>query len=240
MSASTITVKQQSFVRSLLEERLDALGITDIDEYIKTQSINTLTGQGASKLIDALKSIPCSKKPEHAHLPEGRVIANRYGNKCTLCNSYVEAGDGWAVQTAGGWRTFHGAGACVVVDESLPTIVVESGKTYRLEDGTIAVAYTTQNKRLASRRLVIESDGTGHLEYWQGGIAKIKATGALLTQEEASRIGRLHRFCVSCCRDLSDDRSLASGYGQTCAENNGWWYASLKEAKEILQRDVTL
>ena len=28
MSASTITVKQQSFVRSLLEERLDALGIT--------------------------------------------------------------------------------------------------------------------------------------------------------------------------------------------------------------------
>jgi hypothetical protein len=49
MSASTITVKQQSFVRSLLEERLDALGITDIDEYIKTQSINTLTGQGASK-----------------------------------------------------------------------------------------------------------------------------------------------------------------------------------------------
>ena len=240
MSASTITVKQQSFVRSLLLERLDALEITDLDEYIKTQSINTLTGQGASKLIEALKSIPCSKKSEHAHLPEGRVIANRYGNKCTLCNSYVEAGDGWAVQTAGGWRTFHSAGQCVAVDVSAPSIEVESGKTYRLEDGTIAVAYTTQNGRLASRRLIIDEDGTGHLEYWQGGVAKIKAYGALLTQEEASRIGRLHRFCVSCCRDLTDDRSLSAGYGQTCASNNGWWYPSLKEAKELLQRDVTL
>ena len=238
MSASTITVKQQSFVRTLLEDRLDVLGITDIDEYIRASAVSTLTGAAASKLIDYLKSIPTSRKPEHAHLPEGRVIANRYANKCQLCGGNVDAGTGWAVQTGDGWRTFHAAGACTgPAVESTPVCHVVSGRTYRTTDGTIAVAYTTQNGNLAARRLIIDEDG-GHLEYWKGGVAVLRATGAPLSAEEAAAIGRTHSFCVSCCRDLSDDRSLAAGYGETCASNNGWAYPTRAEAAAILKREV--
>jgi len=63
MSASTITPKQQSFVRSLAEERLPTLAIqykTDfksVDDWLAMADITTLTGNGASKLIDALDEV---------------------------------------------------------------------------------------------------------------------------------------------------------------------------------------
>jgi len=242
MSASTITPKQQSFIGALLEERLDVLGITDLDTYIRDKGIDRLTAHSASKVIEHLKSVPASCKPEHSHLPQGRVIVNRYGKPCQLCNAPVAQGNGHAVQTANGWLTYHRKDECVT---EAPTVVqtfieLEPKRAYRCSDGTIAIAYTTRNGYTAVRRLVIDEDGQGGLEYWQGGAPIVRATGTLLTQEEASELGKTYGFCICCSKLLSEDTSLAVGYGSTCAENNGWWYPTTKEAREILQRSTGL
>ena len=239
MSASTITPRQQSFIRSLIEERMETLGITDLDAYIAEKGVSTLTGNSASNIINALKAIPVGKKTEHAHLPEGRTIVNKFGKECQLCGGFVEVGTGHAVQTASGWQTFHAKDKCVEVTNQ-SRIAVEPKRAYRCADGTIAIAYTTQNGRIAVRRLFVHEDGTGSLEYWKGGVAVVSATGSLLTQEEASSLGKTYGFCVCCGKDLSEDQSLAVGYGQTCASNNDWYYPTAKEARDILQRSTGL
>ena len=239
MSATTITPRQQSFIRSLLEERLDVLEITNLDEYIVSVGLNALTANSASKLIEHLKSVPVGKKAEHAHLPEGRVIVNKFAKECTLCGGLVDSGAGHAVQTANGWRTFHAMDKCSAPADA-PRITVESKRAYRCDDGTVAIAYTTQNGRIAMRRLVIHEDNKGSLEYWKGGVAIVSATGSLLTQEQASELGKVYGFCICCGKDLSEDQSLAVGYGRTCAGNNEWWYPSPSEAREILNRPVSI
>jgi hypothetical protein len=239
MSATTITPRQQSFIRSLLEERLDVLEITNLDEYIVSVGLNALTANSASKLIEHLKSVPVGKKSEHAHLPEGRVIVNKFAKECTLCGGLVDSGAGHAVQTANGWRTFHAMDKCSAPADA-PRITVESKRAYRCDDGTVAIAYTTQNGRIAMRRLVIHEDNKGSLEYWKGGVAIVSATGSLLTQEQASELGKVYGFCICCGKDLSEDQSLAVGYGRTCAGNNEWWYPSPSEAREILNRPVSI
>jgi hypothetical protein len=241
MSASTITPKQQAFIRSLLEERLEFLGITDLEGYLKEKDINSLTGQGASKFIDALKNIPPARKTEQAHLPEGRTIVNKFAKACNTCGGLVDAGKGWAVQTATGWGTYHAVSECSTSSEPKRALIdLEPKRAYRCEDGTIAIAYTTQSGRIGVRRLVIDEDGKGGLSYWVGGGTIVRTTGSLLTQEEATALGKLHGFCVCCGKSLSEDQSLAVGYGETCAGNNGWWYPTPKEAREILQRSTGL
>lgn len=247
MSASTITPRQQSFVRTLAEECLPTLSsqygvsFTSVDEWLTLADVVTLTGQGASKLIDVLKQLPKARKPEWSHLPEGRVILNKIALPCTLCGGFIELSKGWSVQTATGWKTYHLLDECGQVSApATPRIEVESKRAYRCEDGTIAIAYTTQNNRIAVRRLVVDEDGKGGLEYWKGGVSIVRATGTLLTAEEASELGKTHGFCVCCGKPLSEDTSLAVGYGATCAGNNGWWYPSTKEAREILQRSTGL
>jgi hypothetical protein len=242
MSASTITPKQQSFVRSLAEECLPTLssqyGVTfsTVDEWLTLADVSTLTGQGASKLIDVLKQLPKVRKTEWSHLPDGRTIVNKFAKACTVCAGVVDTGKGWAVQTDKGWGTYHALGDCGQSSPASDLIEVESKRAYRCEDGTIAIAYTTQNKRIAVRRLVVHEDGTGSLEYWKGGVSIVRATGSLLTQEQASELGKVYGFCICCGKDLSEDTSLAVGYGATCASNNDWWYPTAKEAREILNR----
>lgn len=246
MSASTITPKQQSFVRSLAEECLPTLSeqygvlFDSVDEWLTLAEVSTLTGQGASKLIDALTKLPKVRKAEWSHLPEGRTIVNKFAKPCTVCGGLVDTGKGWAVQTDKGWGTYHAVDQCSKSATPATRIEVEPKRAYRCEDGTIAIAYTTQNGHTAVRRLVVHEDGTGSLEYWKGGVSIVRATGTLLTQDEASSLGKTYGFCVCCSRPLSEDTSLAVGYGATCAGNNGWWYPSAKEARDILQRSTGL
>ena len=43
----------------------------------------------------------------------------------------------------------------------------------------------------------------------------------LLTAEQAAEFGHLYGMCVYCGRGLTDERSIAVGYGPICAENHG-------------------
>lgn len=64
-----------------------------------------------------------------------------------------------------------------------------------------------------------------------------RLTGSMkLTFAEASEFGLLFGICIECGADLhgNQDRSIAAGYGETCAKNNGWPYPSAREAARII------
>ena len=61
-----------------------------------------------------------------------------------------------------------------------------------------------------------------------------------LTEVEATTFGKQHGRCFNCLSigrpgKLSDDRSLAVGYGPDCAEHHGWFYPTDAQAAEILR-----
>lgn len=62
-------------------------------------------------------------------------------------------------------------------------------------------------------------------ESWNrgGSLGKLTAEHKL-TAEQASQFGHLYGRCVSCHLPLTDDHSKDMGYGEKCAENNGWPY----------------
>ena len=73
-------------------------------------------------------------------------------------------------------------------------------------------------------------------------VAKGLADGTirLLTGDEARAYGRQHNRCFNCLAmgrpgELSDDRSIAAGYGERCASRHGWHYPTAEEAAAILR-----
>ena len=78
-----------------------------------------------------------------------------------------------------------------------------------------------------------------------GGVKKVAAglrdgTIRLLTGNEASAYGRQHHRCFNCLSigrpgELSDDRSIAAGYGERCAQIHGWYYPTAEEAAAFLR-----
>jgi hypothetical protein len=221
MSATTITPKQQSFVRSLLQERLSVLGIDDIDKYIEEKGINKLTAKSASEIIDKLKSIPAPRNPEHAHLPEGRVIVNKFAKECALCNRKVDTGAGFAVQANYGWRTYHAKGDCLYEADALETV----------DRGYYAIPSLTGNNDL-DFFFVHLKNGKKEVLRVLGGQAPFRVSDAEtkrivealvslstdeLTEAQA-RYGRELGVCGKCGRHLTDEASRARGLGSECAK----------------------
>ena len=128
---------------------------------------------------------------------------------------------------------------------SAPTVTPVENGLYIDQAGAIHKLYTTQNDRQGAKLLVVLPNGKGTFEYVKGGtrmVAGLVAQGKArkLTQDEATTFGRQHGFCVACALDLTDDRSLAVGYGPVCADNLGWYYPSVSEAAAMLNRPTTL
>jgi hypothetical protein len=60
----------------------------------------------------------------------------------------------------------------------------------------------------------------GHWEMARGVVYRLRKED-MLTGEEAAKFGQLYGICVYCWSELTDERSIAVGYGPTCAENRG-------------------
>ena len=248
---ATISPSQQAFLRNLLVERAETLGLegeSGVDQFLVDQQITSLTTKSASALIDRIKSMKVVRTGTD-HLPRhDRLIVNRLAKPCSLCGHLVDVGAGFAISSAGEWSTYHKKGEC---PDGAPRALTEliANRAYRLSDGSIALTYLTQNGRLAGRKLeVIDVDITpdnplgksGTLRYVSGLTSRIQADGELLSQEEASALGRLYGFCVCCAKPLTDDRSIAAGYGKVCADKQGWWYPTAKEAVQLLNRPASV
>jgi len=54
-----------------------------------------------------------------------------------------------------------------------------------------------------------------------GWLAKT-SKGTLITKEEAARFGALYGCCARCSRPLTDEESIANGFGPVCAQQMGW------------------
>lgn len=117
-----------------------------------------------------------------------------------------------------------------------PVVALEDG-IYRADDGEIVKVYHTvhgRNVQVGKRLSVIEKgDGTFTGEFvYVGKAALVGLTPAhKLSHEAAAEFGKIYGFCVNCAADLTDERSIAVGYGATCARNFGWPYPTKKELR---------
>lgn len=66
------------------------------------------------------------------------------------------------------------------------------------------------------------------------GVARTFTAAERLSAQEAAALGHAHGFCFRCCKALNDKRSVAAGYGETCAKRLGFPYPTLAEAEAIL------
>lgn len=220
MSATVATPKQVHFLRSLLEERAETLGITDVEQYMADTAVARLTVADISKVIDKVKSIPKPRNPEHAHLPEGHVIVNKRQNWCGSCGHPVPIGTGFAVHTSEGWKNFHRKGECLNTDEVLANV----------EEGRYALPSATGNNDLDFFRVRV-SHGRKEVLRVIGGHADqpipfaqvrdvAERLGALTDAERhdaKALFGRELGVCGSCGRHLTDEASRARGLGPECA-----------------------
>jgi hypothetical protein len=213
----TISPAQVSFITSLLRDRLSTLGFPTVEAAEAALNLTSQTKGTATVLIDRLKGMP--KDPDTA-MPDvvARSTRNGKGNRpgtCTACGHLVPQDAGYYYLTnSGTWAVHHKVGECSSAPVPAPVQVTEG--LYKAADGTIVLVYMTRNARLAGKV------HTGRSFRYQQGAAALAATGHRLTAEEASAFGKLHGNCVACAKDLTDDRSIAVGYGPVCAKRHGW------------------
>lgn len=222
MTQATISPKQQSFIRTLLSERVKALEITDVDTYIKEQGIDLLTTKGASAIIDYLKTVPKERNPEHEHLPEGHVIVNKRTGTCVLCGGEVTIGHGFAVAVNGNWQSFHKKGECF--NEAQGLLLVDCGY-YAVPSisGNNDLDFFVVHIKNSAKEVLRVIGGQPNTRMSFAETKTVVGVLSSLTEDERHEaqalFGREIGRCGKCGRHLTDEASRARGLGSECARN---------------------
>lgn len=234
MNISLPTDKQIGFIRSLISERRQVL--TDLKPDWLSQAPTTVAE--ASRIISLLKSLPTDPKVptdkdeelavDIAILKNG--LPDLKGRDLSFATSliaqYEQKGRLSEKQIPYVAKLLKALDGEAVAPCPLGI--------HRAEDGTIVNVYTTKNGRVGGKVLV-----NGTFQWCTGAVRQYGLSqDTLMTQEDARAFGRTNGFCVACLKALTDDRSLASGYGQVCASKHGWHYCTREEAVAILGRPV--
>lgn len=77
--------------------------------------------------------------------------------------------------------------------------------------------------RLYAKELVelpVKGESKGRWEMARGVVYRLRKEDRV-SDEDAAKFGQLYGTCTFCWRELTDERSIAAGYGPTCAENRG-------------------
>lgn len=128
---------------------------------------------------------------------------------------------------------------CAHCKENGPAITVDHVKTCsRLEQAIKGIGHPEPVRRVypvteegfyftgAEYVKVLRSE-RGHLyaKVWDGygweftaGLLRLLTADQRITAEQAKQFGVLYSRCVYCSRKLTDDRSIAAGYGPVCAD----------------------
>ena len=129
MSNLAILTKQQVQIRQALIIRSMPLGLheADVDDWIKTNSLDELTYETANDLLDYLGVLPVTRPSSQAHLPlkASRILVNKRKDDCVLCGESVLAGLGLHVFHDSVWHTYHNSQDCTAVTE-LPELKWDS------------------------------------------------------------------------------------------------------------------
>lgn len=238
---STITPRQQNFLRTLLVERASTFDLDEagVDALIKELSLDRLTSKSASKALDYVKSVKVTQVGT-AHLPKNaqRTISNRFAKACALCGHEVLANEGFACLVDGNWLTYHKEGACPAGDVPAPAPTLSVNDIlHDVEDGYYAFASTGKNDlvfyRVATNKgfhnpakkgqrfvqLVVGGHSNETLVGRRGveSATRIAGLSPALRREAMERYGREIGKCGRCGRHLTDEVSRALGLGPECA-----------------------
>lgn len=232
--SNPVSEKQLAYITSLVKERSIAL-----NDLKPTWLVQPTTTKDASRLIDLLKTVPVN--PVDVSTLDQDLVADITLLKANL--SVLDAKDAsFALSLV---SQFERKGA--LSDKQLPYVKSLIGKVVKIlggdtpepttssalaegvyfKDDKYILIYTTGKGYLAGKLLFING-GRGKWVYSKGIMAGVTADHRL-TAEQASVFGKTHAFCVFCARDLTDQRSLAVGYGPTCADKHGLPYPTLEE-----------
>jgi hypothetical protein len=69
----------------------------------------------------------------------------------------------------------------------------------------------------AKRLTVCPESGTASFEMARGAI-RLLSKSTRMTREQAAHYGHLYGVCCNCGRTLTDETSIAQGYGPVCAQ----------------------
>jgi len=233
---NTPSIKQLQFIKSLCAQRTQALA-TERWAHLLASPLET--SKQASNLIGTLMNqvpVDVDESPEYLAL-KAQVDGLR-AVMATLPSGDRDFAESLVLQ-------FDRKGR--LSENQVPHVArlterVATGSTgevpaglYRLGDDIVKV-YITQNNRLGTKVLTFTDEGKASFVYRSGLMSRLRAD-MRLTADEARAFGRQHSICCNCAQALDDDRSIAAGYGPTCAQKNGWKYPSQAEAAAILQRE---
>lgn len=100
---------------------------SEIDDWIKSNTLEELTYASANDLLDYLDVLPITRPVSQAHLPmnASRILVNKRKDDCVLCNESVSAGLGLYVFHDRHWQTYHNSTDCSAVTE-LPELKWDS------------------------------------------------------------------------------------------------------------------
>jgi hypothetical protein len=176
----------------------------------------------------------------------GLVLALTYGgtNDRKMAAEFIAKWERFGSLSTGQmkWAQDIAGRAEKAAEKAAPAPVVEPGL---YTDGTaVRRVYRIGRNRLGCRvynGTVFTAEGREGLVIVRDGLAD--GTVRAMTADEATAYGRQHGRCFNCLSIgrpgvLSDDRSLAVGYGPDCADHHGWYYPTPAEAAEILRPTV--
>lgn len=99
-------------------------------------------------------------------------------------------------------------------------------------DGTyfkVQVAKQGSGRKYSKTASIV--NGKIQWDYTPGAIRNL-SEATVLTAEQASEFGRLYGICIYCSRDLTDERSIAVGYGPVCASNYDLPWGEIAEGED--------
>ena len=89
------------------------------------------------------------------------------------------------------------------------------------------VIYKVQTAKHGSGRryakIMYKPEEPGGKPRWEyaPGVVNVLQPEDKLSAADAAAFGKLYGICIFCSRDLTDERSIAVGYGAVCADNHG-------------------
>lgn len=130
--------------------------------------------------------------------------------------------------------TKEGASYAISKMKALPrkqaeTLPVEVPKTKPVEG--IHVVNTSKGVAIVKVQVAMYGSGRLYTKVWSPSAMKfIRVSGwlskvseaTLMTKEQATKYGTLYGVCLRCSRPLTDEESIAQGFGPVCAGKMGW------------------
>jgi hypothetical protein len=183
---------------------------------------------------DLLDSIPVEAPGSDPTPAQANLMAKLIGELLELDRNAWQLAVDYTARMSGRWTPGREGNASRWIDRLLAKVkelraargpvALEDG-VYLLDGTYFMVLHAVHGSgRQYAKRLILPEDpelDKVRSEYAGTAPLKLLRPEHMLTAEQASAFGHVYGQCVFCFRPLTDDRSKAVGYGETCAGHRG-------------------